>query len=213
VYPSRSGSPTAAARKPMKPMKPADAPSGADRQPGVLAEFVPVPGYRRPALTLFISNAVATVAGVAVAITATPVGYLAASLTAAASVGYGVAYLWRGRFRTLVTTRGVEARGYRTHLVPWDQVHRVETGGYLGPGLQPMTVNNSWAGSSRPDANISSRSGKHARLATVKVVRTDGSSLMLPAPLVTSWASDPAFVDKVALLQRLASQHAGLPPT
>ena len=38
--------------------------------------------------------------------------------------------------------------------------------------------------------------------ATVRVARTSGRSLLLRAPLVTTWQSDPEFEDKVRLIHQ-----------
>ncbi len=45
-----------------------------------------------------------------------------------------------------------------------------------------------------------SEGGYRARLATVRVSRRRGRSLLLRAPLVTSWQDDPEFQDKVRLI-------------
>lgn len=52
-------------------------------------------------------------------------------------------------------------------------------------------------------------SGAPAQLATVTVIRLDNKRILLPAPLVTAWASDPTFTDNARQLQQLCEEYAG----
>jgi hypothetical protein len=187
-------------------------PAGGYGPAALLAEYRMGPEFRRPVLVHFALNFAGTVLLTILAVEASPVGYVLGSVTAAAATYYGIAYLWRGRFRTRVTARGIEARGYRNHVVPWDQVRGIEIGGWsygteagLYQGVSRGGFTTGQAGSA-----AAARSGKMARIATVKVVRADGKKVLLRAPLVTGWASDPYFNDKARQLQDLARQHAGM---
>jgi hypothetical protein len=121
------------------------------------------------------------------------------------AVYHGVAYCWRRRFRTRLTTPGIEIRGYFNHFVPWDDVRSIEVGGY--------------GGSRRIDDDLSTRSsftrggsiGRRARLGIVYVVRSGGRKMLLRAPLVTSWAPDPYFEQKARQLQELCGQYGTRP--
>jgi hypothetical protein len=79
--------------------------------------------YRRPTLLRFVAAAAATVVCIV-----TPLAFLdtGAAIFGALAVYLGVSYVWRGRFRTRVTGRGIEARGYFNHFVPWDEVRDIE---------------------------------------------------------------------------------------
>jgi len=147
-----------------------------------------------------------------------PLAYFAGSIAAASAVWSCGAYFWRGRFRTTVTGRGIEMRGYFNHFVPWDQVKGIEVGGYgprnlrLDDTFRPqIRVSRRASYRSYRGPNARSTSGKMARLATIKVVRTNGRKLLLRAPIVTGWASDPYFSDKARQLQQLCDLYAGPP--
>jgi hypothetical protein len=168
--------------------------------------------YRQPVLSRFIISAILAAvllgAGSALAFT-----YFFGSIAGAVAVCNGVAYLWRGRFRTTVTGRGIEVRGYFNHFVPWDQVRGIEIGGYGSPHMRlddtfrsPVRVSRRY---SYGGSNARSMSGKMARLATLKIIRTNGRKLLLRAPIVTGWASDPYFNDKAKQLQQLCTSYAG----
>jgi hypothetical protein len=125
-------------------------------------------------------------------------------VTASATAYNGVMYIWRGRFRTRLTTQGVEIRGYFNHFVSWSQVSGFEVGGHgksmsLDADLNRRTL--------RRRSNPSPTSGLRARLGTVHVVRTSGRRMMLRAPLVTAWAPDPYFEQKTRQMQEVGRQH------
>jgi hypothetical protein len=171
--------------------------------------------FRQPVLSRLIISVILT--AVLWSLLATPfypLAYFAGSITAAFAVWSLGAYLWRGRFRTTVTGRGIEMRGYFNHFVPWDQVSAIEIGGYGSPHMRlddtfrsEIRVARRYRSYGGPNAR--STSGKMARLATLKVVRTNGRKLMLRAPIVTGWASDPYFSDKARQLQQLCNLYAG----
>jgi hypothetical protein len=48
----------------------------------------------------------------------------------------------------------------------------------------------------------SSTAGYWGKLFTVRVTRSSGHSLLLRAPLVTAWQSDPQFEDKVRVIDQ-----------
>jgi hypothetical protein len=50
----------------------------------------------------------------------------AAATFSALAVYCGVSYVWRRRFRTRVTSRGIEVRGYFNHFVTSDEVRGIE---------------------------------------------------------------------------------------
>jgi hypothetical protein len=169
--------------------------------------YRPPPGYRRPFAARFIRYAVVTVALMIVGSIAS-VGYYVGSITAAAAAGYGIAYLWRGRFRTIVTPGGIEIRRYANRLVPWSSVRAIEIGGY---GAASVRVPPAYRrGRVKPATPVWGRtSGAPAQLATVTVVRFDNKRILLPAPLVTAWASDSSFTENARQLQHLCDQYAG----
>lgn len=189
---------------------------------GQVVEYRMQPQYRKPVLARFIASAAATVGLAATAANGVAILGVAAIITATMAVGYGVTYVWRRRFRTRVTGRGIDVRGYFNHFIPWQDVRGIEVAGY-GPAnatlddsfhaggsgqLPPQSAGPSMLGRgySGPSGNSSDRM---ARLATIKVVRANGQKVLLRAPLVTAWASDPSFNDKARQLQALCQQHAG----
>ena len=109
----------------------------------------------------------------------------------------------------------IEISGYINRRVPWSDVPGLETGGYNAPkrSLTPATPELTPAGAGDSSyaavrrwrtraGQQNSTAGYRSRLATVRVARTSGHSLLLRAPLVTSWQSDPEFEDKVRLIQQ-----------
>jgi Bacterial PH domain len=137
----------------------------------------------------------------------------AAWLTGVLAVISGITYLWRGRFATKVTSRGIEARGYINHFVPWEDIAGVEVNGY-GPADARLTESytstqyvraRTVGGGGRAVSRGSS--GRLARLDTIRVVRARGRKLLLPAPRVAGWAADPDFDDKARQLQALCQQY------
>jgi len=138
-----------------------------------------------------------------------------AAVLGAVALLYATRYVWAGRFRTRLSAEGIEIRGYFNHRVPWSNVAGFETGGYNMPkrSLTPATpyltrsgaVDSSYATVRRWNmraAQQNSTAGYRSRLATVRVTRTRGHSLLLRAPLVTAWQSDPEFEDKVQLIHQ-----------
>jgi len=173
---------------------------------GDVVEFRPGNGYRRPLLRRFLLLAVVTAL---LALTSLPAGIRdAAWLTGAIAAGCGVTYLWRARFATRVTSRGIEARGYLNHFVPWEDVAGLEVRGsaladarpgdprarYVRAGLGGSTV-------------VSGGPAGPGRLAAVRVVRANGHKLQLPAPVVTAGASDARFDDKARQLRELCERY------
>jgi hypothetical protein len=135
------------------------------------------------------------------------------AVSGAAALFYATRYVWAGRFRTRLSAEGIEIRGYFNHRVPWSNVAGFETGGYDAPkqSLTPASPYlNPSGGIDTSYATVrlrrmragqgNSTAGYRARLATVRVNRTRGHSLLLRAPLVTAWQSDPEFEDKVRLI-------------
>ena len=169
--------------------------------------YRPPPGYRRPFIARFFQYLLITAVLVVIGST-TLIGYYVGSITAVVALGYGISYLWRGRFQTTLTPAGIEIRRYGNRHVPWSSVRAIEVGGYgaasvrLSPGYRRRgykSANPVWGRTS----------GAPAELATVTVVRFDNKRILLPAPLVTAWASDPSFTDKARQLRQLCDQYAG----
>ena len=177
-------------------------------QPATAATvYRPAPGYRRPFLARFVQYLVITAALLAIGSTVS-IGYYVGSITAAVALAYGISYLWRGRFQTIVTPAAIEIRRFGNLNVPWSSVRAIAVGGYgaasvrLSPGYRRRglkSANPVWGRTS----------GVPAELATVTVVRLDNKRILLPAPRVTAWASDPSFTDKARQLQQLCDQYAG----
>jgi hypothetical protein len=168
--------------------------------------------FRRPALRRFVLMSAITVI--------CAFGWRALAfvglVTGPFAVMFGVTYVWQGRFRTRLTGRGIEIRGYFNHFVPWRDVRAIEVGGY-GPANMPLDASYHTARYVRSNIRTGpimvkggGTSDRMARLATIKVLRANGSRLTLPAPRVTGWASDSGFNDKAKQLQQLAQQYAGL---
>jgi len=165
--------------------------------------------FRRPARTHFVLMAMLTAACAASRL---PVLDGVAVVTGTLAFFFGVSYVWRGRFRTRVTGRGIEIRGYFNHFVPWDDVRDIEVTEF---GPDRMAINESF-GSPRytrmrltgTSVSYLRTSGGMARLASIFVVRADGTKLMLRAPLVSGWAADPDFDRKAWQLDQLCIQHA-----
>jgi len=169
--------------------------------------YRPAPGYRRPFLARCIRYLVLTAAALGIGSIAS-IGYFAASVTGLFALGYGISYLWRGRFQTIVTAAGVEIRRYRNRLVPWSAVRGIEIGGY-GAGSVRSSRPYRDRGRSSASPVWGRTSGPAAELATVTLVRLDNKRILLPAPLVTAWASDHTFTAQARQLQQLCDQYAG----
>jgi Bacterial PH domain len=101
---------------------------------------------------------------------------------------------WRAHVSTRLTARGIEIRRVRRKLVPWQAIKNVETIGYDRVADVPV-------------ANVRIRSGSSpggggpGTVAAVRIVRTSGHRMHLPAPLVTNSQADPDFDDKVQLIK------------
>jgi hypothetical protein len=184
-----------------------DAPARSYQPATAATVYRPAPGYRRPFLARFVQYLVITAALLAIGSTVS-IGYYVGSITAAVALAYGISYLWRGRFQTIVTPAGIEIRRFGDRNVPWSSVRAIEVGGYgaasvrLSPGYRRRglkSANPVWGRTS----------GAPAELATVTVVRLDNKRILLPAPRVTAWASDPSFTDNARQLQQLCDQYAG----
>jgi hypothetical protein len=102
-------------------------------------------------------------------------------------------YLWRGRFRTLLTVRGIEIHGYVNRLIPWECLKAVEEVTFDANPDAQIQVANPWT---RAPSARSARS-PNRKVAAVRIHRTSGRRIELPVPAVTDSASDPDFEDKV----------------
>jgi hypothetical protein len=175
-------------------------------------------GFRRPlvtrgstALAVAVVAAVIAVLGVIPAFTWGVAGALGA-----VALCYAARYVWVGRFRTRLSPQGIEIRGYFDHFVPWTDVTDVEVTGVeatgvilLGPGGRGgLSISEDdpsgppAQGLERQLADTNDESGFRAKLATVRVARAHGHRLLLRAPLVTAWQSDPQFADKAQTVRR-----------
>jgi hypothetical protein len=146
----------------------------------------------------------------------TPLAFLdaGAAIFSALAVYFGVTYLWRGRFRTRVTSRGIEVHGYLNHVVAWDQVRDIEVTGF-GSGQtrldedfnapQYTHMSGNLLGSSRAILPAAGRG--MSRLASIALIRADGHKVRLRAPVVSGWADDPDFDEKARQLEELCIQH------
>jgi hypothetical protein len=159
--------------------------------------------YRRPTLFRSLGMAALAVICILIRLVALDVG---AAIFGALAVYLGVCCVWRGRFRTRVTSRGIEVRGYFNHFVPWDEVRDVEVTAFgsdqMGPSEKYSSTrqrgllgNNQVVGS------------RMARLASISVVRASGHKVRLRAPLVSGWADDPDFDDKARQLHELCVRY------
>jgi hypothetical protein len=165
--------------------------------------------YRRPTLMRFLGMSALTVICIVTPLTALDAG---AAIFGALAVYFGVSYVWRGRFRTRVTSRGIEVRGYFNRFVPWEQVRDIEVSA-LGSDRVGLDDNFGTAeiarfgrGGSRVVA--SPITGRNiARLAGIAVVKADGHKVRLRAPLVSGWAADPEFDDKARQLHELCVRY------
>jgi hypothetical protein len=190
--------------------------AGQAGSPDVLAEYRLAAPYRRPFLSRFILAGVFTgLFAFAVAEKANPGLLVVASLVGIGALYNGIMYIWRGRFRTRVTTQGIEIHGYFNHFVPWADVRAIQEEGYgesqpLDAGYDVRYVR--YGSGSRPavrrgGARMGSTTGRRARLGVVRIIRRRGKSMMLRAPLVTAWAPDPYFSDKLRQMQTLSGQY------
>ena len=101
--------------------------------------------------------------------------------------------VWRGRLRTRLTARGIEIRRVRRRLVPWQAIRSIETISSDHVADVPVANNRT---------RVASPGGRGPRtVAAVRIVRTSGHRIRLPAPLVTDSQADPDFDDKVRLIK------------
>jgi hypothetical protein len=165
------------------------------------------PRYRRPALVRFLITAALTVV---FAVSGLPILSGAAAISGAFALCFGVSYVWRGRFRTRVTSRGIEVRGYFNHIVPWEQVRDIEVSEF---GADRMPLNESVETAQympRAGVNVTTYRRTATRmsvLASISVVRAGGRKVKLRAPLVSGWAADPDFDDKARQLEQLCVRY------
>jgi hypothetical protein len=165
--------------------------------------------YRRPALMRFAATVALTVVCIV-----TPLAFLdaGAAIFSALAVYFGVSYLWRGRFRTLVTSRGIQVRGYFNHFVPWEQVRDIEVTalGSDRAGLDDDFGTAEFARFGRGGSRVVAHrnTGRNiSRLASIAVVKADGHKVLLRAPVVSGWAADPDFDDKARQLHELCVRY------
>jgi hypothetical protein len=158
-------------------------------------------GFRKPLAGRGTVALIAAVPGLLLVLLTTAGGFSAllwlwVAVTGAFALDYAVRYLWVGRFRTRLTAEGIEIRGYFSHFVPWAKVAGVEVTGYDVP---TRTVPTS---SRRAASRLDSTSGVRAKLFTVRIARAGHRRrMLLRAPLVTAWQSDPEFLDKVEIIR------------
>jgi hypothetical protein len=176
--------------------------------PDVLAEYRLSRRYRRPSLNRFlVTGVIAALMSYGALNGANPGSLTLASLVLIAAVYNGAMYVWRARFRTRVTTHGIEIHGYFIHFVPWSAVKAIQDEGY--GYSQPLDAG--YDGQSTPFGRryggIGPTTGRRARLGVVRIFRHHGKSVMLRAPLVTAWAPDPYFTDKLSQMQALSGQY------
>jgi hypothetical protein len=127
-----------------------------------------------------------------------------------------VAYVWRGRFRTVLNPQGIRVRGYFNRFIPWSAVtgFRVRSQGPARSSLDddraagPITVSRAGI---RGQRMVEDRRPPKVRV-VVQVVRVNGHRVTLRAPVVTGWSSDSDFDDKVRLMQEWQHRY-GIPPT
>jgi hypothetical protein len=184
----------------------------------VLAEYRLASRYRRPFLKRLVGFGALTILSSWVYLKGQ--GHFSDFLVASYVLGpiaiyNGVVYIWRGRFRTRLTAEGIEIRGYFNHFVPWRQVDGFEESGYgasqpLGTDYN-VPVGTQARSFRRVGGGSGGTIGRRARLGTVRVVRSGGRRLLLRAPLVTSWAPDPYFEQKVRELRQLNGQYGTRP--
>jgi hypothetical protein len=180
--------------------------------------FILPRGFRWPLIQRGVMLAVLT--GIGLLLWKTPFAVVP-FLSGPFLIGYIVIYIWRGRFRTLVTSEGIAIRGYLDHFVPWHDYGRFEVRKYgterplssaqLPPNILLRTQRGIIRGG-RSKSGLARTSGAAAMLAVIYLVRTDGRVVMLRAPLVASWKHDPYFDSKVQLLRRLAALCTGASP-
>jgi hypothetical protein len=124
-------------------------------------------------------------------------------------------YFWSTRFRTRLCPEGIEVRGYFNHFVRWTDVTGIRSKGFELAGRRPPsppyltrsgTIDPGYssvrAGTGYRRRRTSSMGGVRGKLYTIRISRRRGRRLMLRAPLVTAWQSDPEFDNKLLLIQQ-----------
>jgi hypothetical protein len=144
----------------------------------------------------------------------TPLAFpdVGAAIFGALAVYFGVSYLWRARFRTRVTSKGIDVRGYLNHFVPRDRVRDIEVSA-LGPdraGLDDDFGTSEFGrmGRAGPRVVASANSGRKCRTrAASRFVKANGHKVLLRAPLVSGWAAYLEFDDKARQLHELCVRY------
>jgi hypothetical protein len=123
-----------------------------------------------------------------------------------AALAQGTLYMWQGRFRTRLSVTGIEAHGYFGHFIPWPEVTGLDIGGFTVPDAEAVAITgtpwNSPVKQPMSRAAFNSEAGYRGKLATIRVTQRNGRSVMLRAPLVTSWQDDPGFDDKARVIRQ-----------
>jgi hypothetical protein len=170
--------------------------------------FAPDRGYRAPLLRragIFIMLAVIA-AGLAGLGVAAPLAWTATAVLGAGALAQGALYIWQGRFMTRLSPRGIDAQGYFGHFIPWSEVTGLDIGGFGAPGADTPAITgtpwNSPVHQPMSRAMFTSEGGYRAKIATVRVARRKGRSVLLRAPVVTSWQDDPDFDDKTRVIRQ-----------
>jgi hypothetical protein len=186
--------------------------------PETVTDYRLTPAYVRPNLTrFFIFGALGALFLYADSRRAFPDLLFLGTVFSPVAIYNGVAYIWRRRFRTRLTTQGVEIRGYFNHFVPWSDVRGFEVGGFgdsqrLDRGYDDTSMAGPRGGFLHTTRiSPTSTVGRRARLGTVYLVRTNGRRMLLRAPLVTSWAVDPYFDQKARQMQEQCNQYGTRP--
>lgn len=170
--------------------------------------FTPGRGYRAPLLRragifLVLTAIAAFLAGSGVV---PQLAWTAAALLGAATLAQGIRYVWQGRFRTRLSATGIEAQGYFGHFIPWSEVTGLDIGGFTAPDAETAAITgtpwNSPVTQPLSRAAFNSEAGYRGKLATIRVTRRNGRSVLLRAPLVTSWQDDPEFDDKTRVIRQ-----------
>ena len=170
--------------------------------------FTPGRGYRAPLLRragilLMLAAIAAFLAGSGVV---PPLAWAATVLLGAAALTQGTLYLWQGRFRTRLSATGIDAHGYFGHFIPWSEVTGLDIGGFTVPDAEAAAITgtpwNSPVTQPLSRATFNSEAGYRGKLATIRVTRRNGRSVLLRAPLVTSWQDDPGFDDKARVIRQ-----------
>jgi hypothetical protein len=119
-----------------------------------------------------------------------------------------VGFVWRGRFRTVLTPRGIYISGYFNRFVPWTDVagFQLDTLGTTKYRQGPVPVSGQpipWSTASRYSGRrVWAGHGGAKVWVVVRVVRVSGPRLTLRAPCVTNWSTDSEFDDKLRLIEK-----------